>query len=63
MNFGPNRVVQVLAIATHRTRLGFGVQAKWVWVQVFQVSIFRLMFYAQNNGGDKDSSAQRQDLE
>jgi hypothetical protein len=58
MNFRPNRVpqsttrlgpklVRVLAIATRRTRLGFEVQAKWVRVWVFHVSIFRLGFYAQ----------------
>jgi hypothetical protein len=59
MNFGPNRVVwvprsttrlgpklvRILAIATRRTRSGFGLWAKWV--QFFWVSIFGLEFYAQ----------------
>jgi hypothetical protein len=59
MNFGPNQVVrvpqsttglglklvQVLAIATHITRSGFEVRAKWV--RVFWVSIFKLGFYAR----------------
>jgi hypothetical protein len=39
-----SKLVRVLAIATRRTRSDFGVRAKWV--QVFQVSIFGLGFYA-----------------